>query len=806
MRPVVNEVAAREVGQWFSTDPELVMPARPRLISELVVLPLGSDGLLFVGAAEPQVLRGRSARGPLLRLLPLLDGQHTLTEISAQQPELDLRSVRDAVSLLFSRGLLEDGAPGRPIDEATRDTASFIGRHIDASRSHPNRAAAMESLAGSTVEVIGPCRLTEPIAADLRACGVGEVRMAGPTGSAATLTIVVSTGSTADLAARHQSGPAAHTLLVRLGSREAHLGPHLIEGVTACPACVATAHPHPVGEPSEPATYLWLSQAAHLAFLLLTRLPPGPALRGFRRQTLIGGELTEETRLAVRLPGCAACAMPDLDWAPSDPRMLSWIYHSATSIPSRELLSPKDHQGHYVQAFARLASEAPPPVLGARRTVLASVGEDRGGLAAPPPGRRVDADNLAALLARMAGELAEGRQRRRLVPTGGNLGSVACWVVARRVAGLTPGAYRYDAAHHAVDYLGPVDDRELRAALATDESLPASLVLGTGALGKCAAKYQAFAYRLIHLDAGVALAYLHLSAEAMGLRLREYADFTPALPKVFGIPDRWESPLAIVAVGIVDDTADADLDQERTPAQDTSTHQPADEPLGPRDYSFDILPRLIRSASTPPPTTMPRSAARPAPPASPYASLKDLDPLILGRRARRSFADSAVPRHLLEQLMATAHLASLRRLSAGAPECFVIPVLAVALGSDDLPTGLYRAAPGGGRLERRGPFDRAVSEQCSNQRALAAAPVTIFAIGDLGMSVTTRGARGYAELAVHAGSLVGETWLAATRLGLVGTAAGGVIAGGLRAAAGMDGFTECPTLALHLGYPAGETR
>ena len=50
--------------------------------------------------------------------------------------------------------------------------------------------------------------------------------------------------------------------------------------------------------------------------------------------------------------------------------------------------------------------------------------------------------------------------------------------------------------------------------------------------------------------------------------------------------------------------------------------------------------------------------------------------------------------------------------------------------------------------------------------------------------------------------MIGHVWLAATSLGLSGSAAGGVIPSGLHAAAGMDGFNECPLLAFPFGVRA----
>ena len=117
--------------------------------------------------------------------------------------------------------------------------------------------------------------------------------------------------------------------------------------------------------------------------------------------------------------------------------------------------------------------------------------------------------------------------------------------------------------------------------------------------------------------------------------------------------------------------------------------------------------------------------------------------------------------------------------------------------------GLSGSDPAAGGLRRRGAFSPSLSVECSNQESLAAAPVSLFMIGDLRSALTERGSRAYSELAVHAGAAIGHAWLWATSVGMVGTAAGGVISGGLRRAAGMDGFNECPLLALNLGTTAG---
>jgi SagB-type dehydrogenase family enzyme len=215
-------------------------------------------------------------------------------------------------------------------------------------------------------------------------------------------------------------------------------------------------------------------------------------------------------------------------------------------------LSPKDHQLHYLTEFNRIAARDQrllwSPVharLDSRTPEAPKTGAVPGGSEDP-----LDARTVAGILARTAGEIINGGQRRRLVPTGGNLGSVGFWVIVRRVAGLQPGAYLYDPHRQALDLIGQVDDERLRTALRHPGPLPDCVLIGTGALAVCARKYGSFAYRLIHFDAGVALAYLHLVTAEWQVGLRECPDVDLGITEVFGVPCRWEFPVTTFAIGL----------------------------------------------------------------------------------------------------------------------------------------------------------------------------------------------------------------------------------------------------------------
>jgi Nitroreductase family len=785
-------VDVRDAGRWFRVDRELSLPGTPRLIPELLVVPLGDDGLMLAGGAEPQVFRGRSARGLLLRLLPLLDGRRTLPELAERCPTVAPGDLRDVIGLLASRGVLEDGGTEAPPAEL-EDVAAFAGRMIDASRRHPHRLAVLGRLAASTVTVVGPATLAAAMAEELRAAGVGTVRSGGGAAGSEALTVVLSTGAAPERSGAHRPPSGGRTLLVRLGHDEAHLGPLLVDAVTACPSCVAAAHPHPDGEPDALRAAFWIGLAAHQAFLALSGLTPAAAVRGFRTQRFEGTALAEQDRLAVRLPGCARCGLPGPRWSPDDRRLVAWIHHAGTSLPPGEALSPREHQRHYRAEFARLAAGvATPPRGGSPRVSLAPGGPgiDR------PRAATVTRPALAAVLARTAGYVNTGAGRRRVVPTGGNLGSVALWVIARDVVGLAPGVYLHDGAGEALEAVGVADDAELARALGVVGDLPPCVIVATGALAWCARKYGGFAYRLVHFDAGVALSYAHLTTRVLGLPVRELPGLGTELTALLGFPRRWEFPLTTFALAVGAPVRWA----SGCPAPPSAAGPPP--PLTPDDHGLDVLPLLLEDAARPGPP------ADPPPPPGPGAGATfpggpaGLDAAILARRSVRAFSPVPVSHADLEQVTAAMAAVRAHRAAAGAPRTSARPLLAVARGTDALPAGVYEVDPRTGAIgRRRGAFGPAEARACTNQSALAEAPASVVVVGNLRDALTARGARGYGELGIACGAQAGAGWLRATSLGLVGTLAGGVVAEGLRVTAGANGFDECPMPALHLGHP-----
>jgi SagB-type dehydrogenase family enzyme len=799
MSTQANVVDARWIGRAFATDRDLFLPARLRLIPEMVVVEYGTDGLLFSGGEQLEVIRGKSARTLLMRALPLLDGSRTLEEIAGSEPGLSRKTLHDIVSLLFSRGLLEDAAPEGDEEIAYPELGSYAGRFVDVTRSNRNRQEALARLEASSVAVLGAEGLAAAFVEQLREHGIGQVKLARKLRNAAKadLAVVISTGDLKDVErlVREVSQACPRVLLLRFGSAEAHIGPMFHAGATSCPACFFRTHPHPEGVPESALAAYWSGIGSLQVFHTLAKLAPSRTQREFRVLRIDeAGEMRQESYASVRRPGCAECGIPHSPLAQDDQRLLAWIYHCATSFPSREMLSPRDHQSHYSVANLQLAREEKPSlgdVLAVRLPealpLSSALRIDGEGAVVRRP---LDLAGLATLLRNAAGEAMENGVARRVAPTGGNLGSVDLWVAAGRVDGLNSGIYRYHGTRHRLEWVGA-----LCGELPESAGSPECFIIGTGDLARCAQKYQNFAYRLIYYDSGVALAHLYAVAANLGIAVAEQGDLDDlALAELLGIPARWEFPIPTFALAIGGD-----------PVWPNSSK--AAPVIGARlcaaDYaSSDLLSRILRDGSAAPlhPSQPPcRESIRRQ--SAPEPAIGSLDDVLRTRKAVREYAPRPIGRTALEALMLAARAMSQRRRERGAPPCPVRPVLGVAIGGEDLPAAIYELDEGG-ELQRRAGFDSVQMRECFNQNTFGDAPAAIFTVADLGEALAQRGLRGYREIGQHAGSMVGSVWLTATALGLAGTAAGGVIPSGLRGAAGMDGFRECPLLAFPMGYAA----
>ena len=798
MKPQGSVVHAESMARHFSADADLVLPERPRVPPELLVLPFDEDGLLFVGAKRTELLRGKSARDLLPRLILQLDGRSTVEELALRFPGLVSETIRNAVALLYSRGLLEDGCPP-PAAAELQDVDSFLGRFVDVTRVNRNRREALDRLQTSRVLVGGSEDAADLMQRQLAGSGIGRlgiVRDADPDLGGCSLLVAVATREDDDLTplleqARQQGVWALH---VRAAQDVVQIGPLLMPGQARCYRCMREIHDVPRGNADPDLVSFWLGKAALEAFLVLSRLGNPRLHNGFDLYERTRHGIVNQYRYVAGIPGCSRCGLggPPLD--PKTPAFLTWLLHSSASLPPHELRSPREHQNHYNAANIALTLELSEPYYGAPVVALPAARPLDGPLPWSEVGsqrREIDVEELATLLWYAAGyQKIEGGALRRIAPTAGGLGSPELFVIARQVHGVPEGLYRYHSPRHVLERLKDSSLPLVQAALGIATALPPCMIVGTGALGRVRSKYQNFSYRLVNLDAGVVLGYLHDVAAALGIPLQEYSNMhDKAMAAALGRPLAEHRDVPTFAIG---------LGGEHPPTQEIFTA------LGPQ-----VLDAVIDAAGAPPSRRVAalngqehRLVATAREGATP--TLPTFGSVLLTRRSVRAYTMRPIPPAILQRFAALAADMCRKRIDSGGAIVKVRPWLAVRVPSGALAAGVHRIdveRPDELVLHLAG-FRQDDMERCLVQKSLASAPAMIFITGDFGAALADRGSRGYRELLLQAGAAVGRSLLAAAAYGLGACASAGLMEASVRALANIDRYRECPLVALTVGYPA----
>ncbi|MEU8665120.1 hypothetical protein, partial [Actinoplanes philippinensis] len=358
--------------------------------------------------------------------------------------------------------------------------------------------------------------------AELAGAGVDAHGWTGPdqTLGDGDLLVAVDDGNAAAMAAVDQACRRSGISWLRTaaGERTAEIGPLFNARYTSCHECFAGHRPHPDGTPSPARAAIWAALTATEIVHLLSRVGSTPSTSGCTVFDL--DDWTQSAVGAYRRPGCPQC-LPTR--APAPPAS-AHLYEQAVAAPPREWLNLKDHQAHYRPANLSL-QRYHKEYLAALRIPLD--GEP------PAPGPRLNLGTLAVLLRRTAGlredePAAASGKVNRWAPTGGNLGSVQAYLLALDVPGLPPGWYFYQRGDHSLARIRAGASEAEASAVCPQLAphRPAALIALTGALGVVAAKYQDFAYRILCLDAGVALAQLTALADDHAVTTR--------------IADRWD--------------------------------------------------------------------------------------------------------------------------------------------------------------------------------------------------------------------------------------------------------------------------
>jgi nitroreductase family protein len=229
---------------------------------------------------------------------------------------------------------------------------------------------------------------------------------------------------------------------------------------------------------------------------------------------------------------------------------------------------------------------------------------------------------------------------------------------------------------------------------------------------------------------------------------------------------------------------------------------------------MSILPQLMadtrldaRAAARPPapvaaslrraphdgaPTTLPA-------PAAPRAALHDVLP---ERTAIRDYDRTPLSGADLSALFAAADRMDTRGWAADRAAGVDLELYCAAWRVTGVDTGLYRYRPGRSELCRVADLpDGREAEELVMQREFAEAPALLVITGNLAAAVARHGSHGHRLLLTRAGAAGHAAWLAALRLGLVGTVFAGLLPSALRERAGADGYHRAALFAFAAGHP-----
>ncbi|WZX99233.1 SagB family peptide dehydrogenase [Bacillus sp. FSL W7-1360] len=547
-------VSSEEMGRATQLDPQLRLPEKPCMSDAFQVIPL-PDGMMVHGGENLQVLRGKAATQFLPQLVPLLNGQKTIEELSYLFPQYSLEAIRDVISLLYVRGLLEDGEgdAGIDLEEYEPEGLAFFRRHTDSTRVNRSAGEGLNRLKNTSILVLTDSQHGEGIQSELRHTGVSKVWL-GSLDEEADV-------EDADFVMVFITGCPNHDVLSRIdqmcakkgipwmfscvNGEKGVLGPYFEQGETACYQCFQNDY---FGRETEdknvaetPAEFIdmWEQYISIELAYFLSRIVP--AATDLNYITFHFADWLKEDQRVTRRPGCPRC-FPVAGMSSQPPDLVTRFEH-AIAFPSKHLINPKSHQVHYKTSNITLTHESK-TYPSALNTVLpdeANLPNVKGNfldqLYNSDKQKSVESSLTLQSLSRVLlsgagqrgagdGKMSTNQKNQRWAPTGGNLGSVQIYVWVRSVADIPANLYYYQPNGHMLSRVGAklstadVEETIKRSIFLPGENLPGALVVLTGAYRRVASKYHAFAYRVIHLDAGVALAQMRAVSMGLGLEMR----------------------------------------------------------------------------------------------------------------------------------------------------------------------------------------------------------------------------------------------------------------------------------------------
>ncbi|WP_371069514.1 SagB family peptide dehydrogenase [Sediminibacillus sp. JSM 1682029] len=551
----MNKISSQRMGKAVQLDPQFSLPKYPHFPDSFQLIPI-EDGVIIHGGESLQYFPGKNVYRFFEHFLPILDGTNSVEDIYRKNPQIKRQMIFNNLALLYSRGLLEDG----PLDkedyreDIDKNILDFFRRHTDSTRYNKSANEGLKRLADENILILSNTTNAKQLHSSLKLFGAENVTQKSIYDiklCEETFVIVLLSGSIPhDILTKVDDICAAKGIPWLLSSLHGDiglLGPYFNRKETACYECFASLYSSNQRKSrieKQTDSFLiemWTELTTMEVAYILTRLLPHQTGSNFNTYDLT--KWTKETRRVPRRPGCKHC-LPIKGLSPKIPE-LAFQYENEINWPSNNLNNPKGHQVHYQANVHMLTHQAkvypnlehiklaPSEELPSmRKPYTPSIFANSSTEALPTKNK------LARVLLSGGGwrkhpdeEIPKNEKNQRFSPTGGNLGSVQLYLIAKDIIGLSKQVYYYQPKNHSLQPLGTKSDIENLndiihqiTELSTTPQFKGMIIM-TGAYDRVVFKYGAFGYKVIHLDAGAALAQMQGTSLASGITLQNITQY-----------------------------------------------------------------------------------------------------------------------------------------------------------------------------------------------------------------------------------------------------------------------------------------
>lgn len=809
---------------------------KPKLVDGLVYVPWGG-GVIVDGLRDNKVLGGVVGKSLLPRLLPLLDGTKSIDELQ-QELTIPKSDIRAAIRFLEEQGLCEREDVRVQTPEGLEATYSFVNRVLVNHRadSAMERGAAHLTQTQACVIASSAVRKEANTLAQLLEgsgirCSVPDIWPPQNGHSEWNNLLIIYFSMDGDdvalLEELDKSVRAREGCWIRIVASAAHqtfqIGPIFRAPHAYCYSCFASGH---AVEPARPGsnpeavrerwTYISVASAMIVAHIV-------GGLEAFHEYGFIQYEmLTGQAKELIHgaRPECIVCRPGSHKRGYSPPfTPATLLYEDQVMVRSRNDL--KLTRGSLAQ------TRVWQPIGPSKSTEIEEHRLDVNAGAVSYFNEGLSGASLNALLQWTVGDQnarSKGTQTHKWIPSSGDLGSVSVKVAIRKVEPLASGIYDYVASARALISISRKESELqiadfIRNAVPNDcAEQPNALLMLIGDFDRLAAKYGAFAYTLLHLDTGVAIAQALFVAECFAISATSLSWWaedilfaesitTSATRYVTGMIALWDRPAPHSSFP---EPFLRDRSQTRSGLEKMSTIEIVNSL---RADCVTVRADWETSRSTGGPTELPQNQSESTGSDSVLVSLPPPDALsahqirdLTVRSTARIYTEEAVTMQQLGTLLsyATQHVLAPTALLQSADKSIEVIVNANRVHGVEQGVYAYDVARHAVRKVR----ERLSVDECTAlfiQSEFAVAPLQIFVTTDMSMFEQSIASKAHAYTLVRVGTVVRRCGLAASGIGLSTAIVGGVIRGMARFILGADGYRRHIVAAVSVGQSTTET-